>query len=71
MTDTLKHMWDQVDKARAEGTFSSTPSPSSADSEDVTFWRRFWCWLTGGHIMRIDDAEHTWGCTRCGYRSYI
>ena len=23
MTDTVKHMWDQVEKARADGTFSS------------------------------------------------
>jgi hypothetical protein len=33
--------------------------------------KRIWCWLLGGHVMRIDDAEHTWGCKRCGYRSYL
>lgn len=27
MTDTIKHMWDQVEKARADGTFSSPAPP--------------------------------------------
>jgi hypothetical protein len=31
--DTVKHMWDQVEKARADGTFSSPVSPSSAGSD--------------------------------------
>jgi len=32
MTDTVKHMWDQVEKARADGTFSSPVQTTETES---------------------------------------
>lgn len=37
MTDTSKHMWDQVEKARADGTFSSPEVRSSPESGPDVF----------------------------------
>ena len=37
MTDTIKHMWDQVAKAQADGTFSSPQaSPDQQCLSDMT-----------------------------------
>ena len=35
MTDTVKHMWDQVEKARADGTFSSEHAAVPAQDESA------------------------------------
>ena len=50
MTDTVKHMWDEVEKARADGTFSSehaaVPAQSDAASEVQDTW------LVGGEDLK-------------------
>lgn len=45
MTDTVKHMWDEVEKARADGTFSSEHAAVPAQGENACPW----CGFSNGH----------------------
>lgn len=54
MTDTVKHMWDQVEKARADGTFSSEQAAVHAQDANGNGLRHI---LQRVHNVMVKDIE--------------